>query len=240
VVGRVLRLLRWDVARFRSKWNTDPAIPSLPSNGRLRDYARPVVAPRTYERYVEIVRLHIVPTLGRVPLTQLRPTHIMTTPNRTQTASSRSNHELAPATEALRRSQTPDERRPRPPTPARIRRATGAGPWQTPATHITPKGGETPGVSLTSSLTLRPSLTQLIETSDLTDQIRRSAQPGVLGWTYDNSADLATEHRAEVQLPRRPRVGTSRRPRLRHPIAGVRTARTSILSGRTSDRRRRK
>lgn len=43
----------------------------------LRDYARSVVAPRTYERYEEIVRLHIVPTLGRVPLTQLRPTHIV-------------------------------------------------------------------------------------------------------------------------------------------------------------------
>jgi len=51
------------VAEFLARW--------------LRDYARPVVAPRTYERYEEIVRLHIVPTLGRVPLTQLRPTHIV-------------------------------------------------------------------------------------------------------------------------------------------------------------------
>lgn len=31
------------------------------------------VAPRTYDRYAEVVRLHISPTLGRVPLGKLRP-----------------------------------------------------------------------------------------------------------------------------------------------------------------------
>jgi integrase len=43
----------------------------------LRDYAKPDVAPRTYERYAEIVARHVVPKLGMVPLSQLRPAHIV-------------------------------------------------------------------------------------------------------------------------------------------------------------------
>jgi integrase len=43
----------------------------------LRDYARTGVAPATFDRYEEIVRLHLNPTLGAVPLTRLRPGHIL-------------------------------------------------------------------------------------------------------------------------------------------------------------------
>jgi integrase len=43
----------------------------------LRDYAKPDVAPRTYERYAEIVAHHIAPKLGMVTLSQLRPAHIV-------------------------------------------------------------------------------------------------------------------------------------------------------------------
>ena len=42
----------------------------------LEDYARPSVAPKTYERYAEIVRLHLVPALGHIPLQSLKPLHI--------------------------------------------------------------------------------------------------------------------------------------------------------------------
>ncbi|MGD0447103.1 MAG: tyrosine-type recombinase/integrase [Candidatus Dormibacteria bacterium] len=43
----------------------------------LRDYAKPDVAPRTYERYAEIVARHVAPKLGMVTLSQLRPAHIV-------------------------------------------------------------------------------------------------------------------------------------------------------------------
>ncbi len=43
----------------------------------LRDYAKPDVAPRTYERYAEIVTRHLAPKLGMVTLSQLRPAHIV-------------------------------------------------------------------------------------------------------------------------------------------------------------------
>lgn len=42
----------------------------------LQDYAATNTAPRTYERYEEIVRLHLIPNLGRINLTQLKPEHI--------------------------------------------------------------------------------------------------------------------------------------------------------------------
>jgi len=42
----------------------------------LRDYAEPNTAPRTYERYCELIRLHLVPALGSIPLTSLQPYHI--------------------------------------------------------------------------------------------------------------------------------------------------------------------
>lgn len=42
----------------------------------LQDYAATNTAPRTYERYAEIVRLHLIPNLGRIALTQLKPEHL--------------------------------------------------------------------------------------------------------------------------------------------------------------------
>ncbi len=42
----------------------------------LQDYAATNTAPRTYERYAEIVRLHLIPNLGRITLTQLKPEHL--------------------------------------------------------------------------------------------------------------------------------------------------------------------
>ncbi len=41
----------------------------------LEDYASQL-APKTYRRYEEVVRLHLVPVLGSLPLTKLRPLHI--------------------------------------------------------------------------------------------------------------------------------------------------------------------
>jgi integrase len=42
----------------------------------LSDAAKPAVGRRTFERYGAIVRLHVVPTLGDVPLAKLRPLHL--------------------------------------------------------------------------------------------------------------------------------------------------------------------
>lgn len=42
----------------------------------LEDYAKGNTAPRTYERYQQIVRQHLVPALGAIPLARLRPQHI--------------------------------------------------------------------------------------------------------------------------------------------------------------------
>ncbi len=42
----------------------------------LRDYASTNTAPRTYERYAEIIRTHLIPNLGRITLTQLKPEHV--------------------------------------------------------------------------------------------------------------------------------------------------------------------
>jgi len=42
----------------------------------LSDYAAAAVAPKTYERYAEICRNHLVPALGAVPLTKLQPLQI--------------------------------------------------------------------------------------------------------------------------------------------------------------------
>lgn len=43
----------------------------------LADYAKPNVAPRTYERYEIIVRNHLIPRLGSIPLKDLSPAHIV-------------------------------------------------------------------------------------------------------------------------------------------------------------------
>ncbi len=42
----------------------------------LKDYARPNLAPRTVEGYEHIIRRHLVPSLGSVILTQLKPEHL--------------------------------------------------------------------------------------------------------------------------------------------------------------------
>ena len=44
----------------------------------LQDYAAVNTGPRTYERYAEIVRTHLVPVLGSIPLAGLQPQHIQT------------------------------------------------------------------------------------------------------------------------------------------------------------------
>ena len=45
-------------------------------NRWLDDYARPNTAPKTHMRYEEVIRLHLVPVLGSIPLAKLRPLHI--------------------------------------------------------------------------------------------------------------------------------------------------------------------
>ena len=42
----------------------------------LIEYARPNTAPKTFRRYEQIVRVHLLPTLTGIPLTKLRPLHI--------------------------------------------------------------------------------------------------------------------------------------------------------------------
>jgi len=42
----------------------------------LRDYAWPNLAPRTAEGYQHIIRQHLIPGLGNIPLTQLKPEHL--------------------------------------------------------------------------------------------------------------------------------------------------------------------
>lgn len=42
----------------------------------LKDYAKPNVAPKTYERYAEIIEKHLIPALGTSRLTKLHPLQI--------------------------------------------------------------------------------------------------------------------------------------------------------------------
>ncbi|MCL0103361.1 site-specific integrase [Dehalococcoidia bacterium] len=42
----------------------------------LSDYAQPNLSPRGFERYESIVRVHLVPGLSDIPLTQLKPEHV--------------------------------------------------------------------------------------------------------------------------------------------------------------------
>jgi len=46
--------------------------------GWLEDCARPKLRPRTLLSYAQVVRLHILPPLGRVPLQKLSPQHVQT------------------------------------------------------------------------------------------------------------------------------------------------------------------
>ena len=45
-------------------------------NRWLEDYVRPNLSPRTVEGYESIVRCHIIPTLGKILMTQLKPEHL--------------------------------------------------------------------------------------------------------------------------------------------------------------------
>jgi len=42
----------------------------------MKDYARPNLAPRTVEGYESIIRKHLIPKLGHLPLMQLKPEHL--------------------------------------------------------------------------------------------------------------------------------------------------------------------
>ncbi len=44
----------------------------------LRDYAISNVRPRTYDRYAEIIRVHLIPAFGSLPLKSLQPSHVQT------------------------------------------------------------------------------------------------------------------------------------------------------------------
>ena len=61
-IGGFIRHSKMTVGEFLEQW--------------LRDYAAVNTAPRTYERYQEIVRLHFIPALGSLPLVNLQPQHI--------------------------------------------------------------------------------------------------------------------------------------------------------------------
>lgn len=60
--GTFMKAGKTTVAEFLGKW--------------LSDYAQPNLSPRGFERYESIVRVHLVPGLGNVPLTQLKPEHL--------------------------------------------------------------------------------------------------------------------------------------------------------------------
>src|SRR5262245_2499116 len=60
--GEYVAPTRTTVAEYLERW--------------LADYASIKVAAKTYERYAEIVRSHLVPALGHHPLARLQPLHI--------------------------------------------------------------------------------------------------------------------------------------------------------------------
>ena len=42
----------------------------------LKDYVKPNLSPRGFERYESIARVHLIPSLGSITLAQLRPEHL--------------------------------------------------------------------------------------------------------------------------------------------------------------------
>ena len=60
--GRLASSGRQTVGEYLQRW--------------LRDYAVPNVAAKTYVRYKGIVRVHLIPALGEIPLESLKPTDI--------------------------------------------------------------------------------------------------------------------------------------------------------------------
>ena len=51
-------------------------------NSWLVDAAKPAIGPRTFHSYAEIVRLHLLPGLGRIPIGKLTPQNVQTLINR--------------------------------------------------------------------------------------------------------------------------------------------------------------
>jgi integrase len=60
--GLPVAIERQTVAQFLTKW--------------LEDAAKPTVRPSTYTGYEVLVRVHIIPALGRIQLQQLNPPHV--------------------------------------------------------------------------------------------------------------------------------------------------------------------
>ena len=85
-IYRTVRGTRKDAERVLARLLHEAAYGALVDPGRttvgewldrwLHDVARPNVAAKTYKRYEEIVRLHLKPHLGSIPLHRLRPAHV--------------------------------------------------------------------------------------------------------------------------------------------------------------------
>ncbi len=60
--GTFIRPGKTTLAEYLEKW--------------LSDYAKPNLSPRGFERYESICRVHLIPSLGNIPLTQLKPEHL--------------------------------------------------------------------------------------------------------------------------------------------------------------------
>src|SRR5687767_119940 len=68
-----------------------PVAPERQSMGKylqmwLEEAVKPTVRPKTYVSYEQLVRLHILPTLGRIQLHQLTPQHVQSLLNQKRTA----------------------------------------------------------------------------------------------------------------------------------------------------------
>lgn len=85
-VWRTVRGTRKDAERVLARLLNEAAHGGLVDPGRatvgewldqwLVDIAKPNVAAKTWERYEEVVRLHLKPHLGSIPLHRLRPAHV--------------------------------------------------------------------------------------------------------------------------------------------------------------------
>jgi len=60
--GSYVKPSKTTLAEYLSRW--------------LQDYAQPNLSPRSYERYESIARVHLIPKLGSISLTQLKPGHL--------------------------------------------------------------------------------------------------------------------------------------------------------------------
>jgi integrase len=61
-MGGFVRPSKTTLGEYLSKW--------------LSDYVKLNLSPRGFERYESIIRVHLIPSLGNMPLTQIRPEHI--------------------------------------------------------------------------------------------------------------------------------------------------------------------